>query len=446
MNTKRLLFLTALLLVILTLLSSSVPPAPPDKPTLAVLDFDGLGLSESETVTLTNCFRANLAQIGQYTIIERGLMEEILAEQDFQMTGCTTDECAVKIGRLMNAQFILAGSIGKVGSTWTVEMRIINVETGAIEKTAFYDTQGAIDLMLTEGMEAAAQRIADKEAAIPAGPTPVTGKMVHKLTAPDAQAGDWFGVSVALSAQYTIVGASGGFTNNVGAAYVFRRKESNSWDTGTKLIAHNDQTGDRFGISVAVSGNYAIVGAHFDDAYAGAAYVFRRTGANSWDTGTKLTAPDAQHGDWFGVSVALSAEYAIIGAIGEDAGGRYAGAAYIFRRTGADSWNAGTKLTAPDAQTGDCFGSSVGLSGNCAIVGGFGTINAGGDNTGAAYIFRRTGANNWDAGPKLTSPYAQTGDNFGSSVGLSGNYDIVGALENEAEGANAGAAYVFRIK
>jgi len=142
------------LMVLLHLLAAQ------EKPTLAVLEFDGFGLSDPEIQTLTNRLRTNLTQIGVYRIIERGLMLQVLQEQDFQMTGCTSDECAVEVGQLLGAQLMLAGSIGKVGSTWTVEMRIIDVETGAVTKSASYDTRGEIDLVLTEGMGAAARKIA----------------------------------------------------------------------------------------------------------------------------------------------------------------------------------------------------------------------------------------------------------------------------------------------
>lgn len=227
-----------LLLQALILFSNNLLVAQTDKPTLAVLNFEGFGISEPEAATLANRFRANLAQLGQYTIIERGVMEEILLEQDFSLTGCITDECAVTVGQLLGAQFMLAGSIGKVGSTWTVEMRIINVETGAIEKTAFYDTQGAIDLMLTEGMAAAARRIVDVEAITSAGTTPVTVEMVHKLTVSDIQPMDDFGKEVAISSDYAIVGWPGKFNpdGNEGVAYVFRRVSANS--LGSRHQAH----------------------------------------------------------------------------------------------------------------------------------------------------------------------------------------------------------------
>ena len=151
--------LLLLLLVAFTLLTGSGPATQADKPTLAVLDFEGFGLSEPEVAILINRLRTNLAQLGVYRIIERGLMLQILQEQDFQMTGCTTNECAVEVGQLLGAQFMLVGSLGRIGSTWTIDMRIIDVETGAAIRSASYDTRGEIDQVLTEGMGEVAEMV-----------------------------------------------------------------------------------------------------------------------------------------------------------------------------------------------------------------------------------------------------------------------------------------------
>lgn len=126
-----------------------------DRPTLAVLDFEGVGISEFETTVLTNRLATYLVQAGQYKILERNEIAQILAEQDFQNTGCTTNECAVEIGQLLNAQFMLVGSYGKLGSTFTIDMRIIDVASGSIIKTASHDSKGEIDMVLSEGLPAA---------------------------------------------------------------------------------------------------------------------------------------------------------------------------------------------------------------------------------------------------------------------------------------------------
>ena len=130
-----------------------------DKPTLAILDFEGLGISEQEAQVLTNRLGTHLVQLGTFKVIERGQMQQILREQDFQLTGCTSDECAVEIGQLLGVQQMLAGSFGKIESMYLVDMRIIDVETGGILRTASYEVTGGLDLLIKEGLVEAAKRI-----------------------------------------------------------------------------------------------------------------------------------------------------------------------------------------------------------------------------------------------------------------------------------------------
>jgi hypothetical protein len=140
---------------------------------LAIIDFDGFGISTQEASVLTNRLSTYLVQAGVYRIIERGQMKQILEEQDFQMTGCTSDECAVEIGQLLGAQLILAGSFGKIGSTYTIDMRIIDVTTGGIIQTASHDVRGEIDDVLTSGLSEAARKLTGG-AAVAAEPAPIS--------------------------------------------------------------------------------------------------------------------------------------------------------------------------------------------------------------------------------------------------------------------------------
>jgi hypothetical protein len=237
--------------------------------------------------------------------------------------------------------------------------------------------------------------------------TPPSKTMIRKLLADDAQAGDVFGYSVAISGDYAIVGAIGenGGTgdpiDDSGAAYIFHRTGDDTWDDGVKLVAPDAQANDWFGRSVAISGDYAIVGAYGEDGGAGnprtdagASYIFHRTGDDTWDDGVKLVAPDAQAIDYFGSSVAISGDYAIVGAYLEDGGAgdprTDAGTAYLFHRTGDNTWGDSVKLVAPDAQAEDCFGASVAIRGDYAIVGAYSEDGGAGDplnEAGAAYIF-----------------------------------------------------------
>jgi hypothetical protein len=249
-----------------------------------------------------------------------------------------------------------------------------------------------------------------------------------KILASDAAAYDQFGGSVGISGDYAIVGAPPG-----GSAYIFRRTGTNTWDAGTKISASG-----AFGTGVGISGDYAIVGAPWGDS----AYIFRRTGTNTWDAGTTISASDAAGGDNFGISVAIDGDYAIVGANGDDDGGSASGSAYIFRRTGTNAWDAGTKIVASDAASGDQFGTSVAIDGDYAIVRAS-YNDDGGTSSGSAYIFRRTGTNTWNTGTKILASDAAASDQFGWSVGISGDYAIVGAPFNSDGGSSSGSAYTF---
>ena len=121
--------------------------------TIAVLDFDGNGVSQSETRTLTNRLRDELFKTGVYIVLERGKMDEVLKEQGFQQTGCVTSECAVEVGNMLGVQQMIGGSIGKVGNIYTVSARVIDVETGKVLKSANYDHIGDIGQLLIKGMK-----------------------------------------------------------------------------------------------------------------------------------------------------------------------------------------------------------------------------------------------------------------------------------------------------
>ncbi|MCB7130164.1 MAG: hypothetical protein J3T61_11570, partial [Candidatus Brocadiales bacterium] len=107
-------------------------PSLEERPVIAILDFDGYGVSQMEALVLTNRLGTHLVQLGTHQVIERGQMEQILKEQDFQISGCTSNECAVEVGRVLGCELMLAGSFGKIGSIYTIDMRIVDVESGSI--------------------------------------------------------------------------------------------------------------------------------------------------------------------------------------------------------------------------------------------------------------------------------------------------------------------------
>ena len=280
---------------------------------------------------------------------------------------------------------------------------------------------------------------------------------VAKLTASDADSGDEFGRSVAISGDYVVVGAhredSGGADS--GAAYIYARNEggTDNWGEVVKLTASSPEINAQFGYSVAIDGDYAVVGVLYEDGGGlavdrGAAYVYGRNegGADNWGEVVILTASDAEDSDYFGCSVSIDGDYVLVGAFYEDGGGTDRGAAYIFDRNqgGQDNWGEVANLAASDANDSDRFGFSVDISGDFAVVGTT-YKDDGGSNRGAAYVYGRDegGADNWGEVVILTASDAEDSDYFGCSVSIDGDYVLVGALYEDGGGVNYGAAYIY---
>ncbi len=268
-------------------------------------------------------------------------------------------------------------------------------------------------------------------------------KLQDKLTAPDAEDGDELGGSVALAGDVAAVGArlSDGNSAGSGSAYVFTRS-ANEWNLPQKLIAADGAEGDEFGYGVAVSGNTVVVAApRDDDEYedSGSVYVFTRSG-NAWNQQAKLTASDGAAGDLFGISVAIFGDTLVVGADLTDDKGENSGAAYVFNRTG-DSWSQQAKLIADDGAAGDLFGIRVAVSGNTAVIGAARDDDKA-ENSGSAYVFVRDGAT-WRQQAKLTADDGAANDRFGTRVKIQGETAVVSAILGDAQTADVGAAYVF---
>ncbi len=276
--------------------------------------------------------------------------------------------------------------------------------------------------------------------------------LVKRLTASDADVGDRFGISVAISKDTIVVGASfdDPAGSNSGSAYVFDRNRGgiDNWGQVSRLNANDGAAGDRFGQSVAISGDTVVAGAQLDDDIAnasGSAYLFERNrgGADNWDQIAKLSASDATMNDLFGASVDISDDTVVVGVFGDDDAGTDAGAVYLFDRDqgGADNWGQIAKLTASDANDNDLFGLSVAISGDTVLVGALFDDDA----AGSAYRFERNegGANSWGEFQKFTASEAEAGDRFGASVAINGVTAVVGVPFDDDKRPFSGSAYVF---
>ncbi len=257
----------------------------------------------------------------------------------------------------------------------------------------------------------------------------ITGKQTFRLCPSDGE-NSKFGRSVAIHGEIAIVGADGGTTSpNGGAAFLF--------DTTTglqirKLLPDDGTQGDRFGTSVGISGNIAIVGAHRNSNDTGAVYVFNKT------TGEQIAKLFPQTPGQFGFAVAISNEIAIIGAPNDDSLGQNAGAAYLFD---VSTNNLIAKLLASDGFAQDKFGEAVAVSGSTAIVGAWSDDDNGADS-GSAYLFDAVTGQELH---KLVPDDGAGNDQFGRGVSISGKIAIVGARWDSDNGHRSGSAYIFDV-
>ena len=265
-----------------------------------------------------------------------------------------------------------------------------------------------------------------------------------KLQAAVANTGDHFGSACAKDGDTVVVGVPNGSGNagHSGVAYVYVPGGS-GWVQQAKLMAPDGTTSDYFGASVAIDGDVAVVGAprrqHAAEIYAGSAYIFTRSGT-TWTYTAELKAADYDDGDTFGSSVAIDGSSIIIGAPLDNRKATGAGSAYAFVHTGG-VWVQQYKMYATDAQLGDQFGRSVGVSGSRAVVGAI-EEDGKGSNAGAAYVFERSGLV-WSQKAEIRAADGAANDVLGSAVAISGSTVVLGAPGNSTGADRIGKAYVF---
>jgi len=261
-----------------------------------------------------------------------------------------------------------------------------------------------------------------------------------KLLASDGAVGDSFGYAVSLDGDTALIGAQGDDDNGnwSGSAYVFTRTDT-IWTQQQKLLASDGVTYDCFGCSVSLDGDTALIGSPLNEYGSGSAYVFTRTGT-IWTQQVKLVASDGAHEDYFGWSVSLDDDTALIGAYGDDDNQEVSGSAYIFNRTGI-IWAQEAKLLASDGVKGDFFGSSISLDDDTALICACSDDDNGYDS-GSAYVFTCV-SSIWTQQAKLLPSDGAPEDYFGCSGSVDGDTVLVGAYWDDDNGDNSGSAYIF---
>ncbi|MEX0966560.1 MAG: T9SS type A sorting domain-containing protein [Bacteroidia bacterium] len=270
---------------------------------------------------------------------------------------------------------------------------------------------------------------------------------VVKISPSDSLGSARAGFSTAIHGDWAVAGAPLDTTYGPksGAAYIYQ-KVGGSWTSYEKITSTSNQAGDKFGSAVGIDDTLAIIGAPEENSLGfgtGAAYVFaRRNGA--WVELQTLTAPAIKRGDFYGYDVAIFGDRIAIGSIGADLSGySQSGAVYIYERTGG-TWAHTHSLLPNDVNHNDYTGFSVDMYGD-RVVAGSPTKNSGLlTKAGAAYVWKYDGAGNWVQESKLVSNDLDTRDSFGISVGIVDSSVIVGAYGDDDDGNNSGSAYIFQ--
>ena len=266
--------------------------------------------------------------------------------------------------------------------------------------------------------------------------------MTTKLIGGEGAANDFFGASLVLSENTALITGKGGDSGSVHA--FVRNSDTDFLNEQDKLTVSGLEDGEFFGHSMAVSGDTAVIGVG-SDSHEGSAYVFiRNPDTGHWSEEFKLMASDGAIGNEFGKAVVLVEDTILIGASGDDDNGPDSGSVYVFVRDPSTGvWVEQPKLTSRDGVAGDRFGHSLALSGNTVLIGAVNDDDLGRDS-GAAYIFTRDESTSlWSEQAKLTASDGNYWRKFGHSVSLSGDTALIGEVYDDIKGSASGSGYIF---
>ncbi|MBD3635987.1 MAG: T9SS type A sorting domain-containing protein [Crocinitomicaceae bacterium] len=259
----------------------------------------------------------------------------------------------------------------------------------------------------------------------------------------------FFGSDVAIDGNYAVIGSRGA-ANYQGVAHVLFW-DGNTWNYLAKLTSSDGVSGDWLGLSVDISGDVIVVGAHYDDDNgnaSGSAYVFVKPGGGWVDMNetAKLLPSVGFQEDYFGRDVAISGDVIVIGADGDDVGVGNSGGVFVYEKPGGGWTNMieTCQLAPSDPTAGGLFGYSVDIDGDNIVVGAYGN-NINGSDAGAAYVYTKPGLNwvNMTETAKLLASDGVAQDFLGYSVAISGDNVVVGAHQDDPNGSNSGSAYIY---
>eukprot|EP00045_Choanoeca_perplexa_P014537 m.171758 g.171758 ORF g.171758 m.171758 type:complete len:474 (+) comp16712_c0_seq1:2787-4208(+) len=258
-----------------------------------------------------------------------------------------------------------------------------------------------------------------------------TGTYVQtaQLQASDGAPSNFFGLAVAVTNFSVVVGASGNSANS-GAAYVFEKNETGNYEQKDKLVGSSGISG-QFGSAVAAVGDVVVVGAYRD--INGAVYVFERNSSGAYVQVSKLVAHDGQPNDVFGRYLAATSNTIAVGAYGDDS---FRGAVYVYEKNASGNFVYTTKLTASDGVAEDQFGFAVAVTERMIVVGAYQNNGNGAGRSGSVYVFEKNSVGSYVQVRKLVPGGNKSDSRFGYAVAATSNLIIVGAQFE-------GSAYAF---
>lgn len=293
-------------------------------------------------------------------------------------------------------------------------------------------------------------------------------KQAQKITLSDRDSNNELGKSIAASDSFFVAGVDG--YGSYGAAFIYKKDAQNNWTEIQKFVPPASFP-KGVGAAVAMDKNYMIVGANKDsrDANesspvlfdAGAAFILENDGNGNWVNTQKIVASDREANAWYGSSVALNGNIAVVGAYSKEEEDHATntiedrvGAAYVYKRNVSGVWEETHKLTASDKRKSDSFGGEVYADTNCIIISA--TSNEYNENNqyqrdyaGAVYVFEKDGNGDWLETQKLVADYRSEDAFFGNSITMQDTLLIIGAFRNDRNYNNlnvkndAGAIYIF---
>ena len=271
-------------------------------------------------------------------------------------------------------------------------------------------------------------------------------KQIAKFYANDAEDYDYFGHSVAINGNYIVVGANEEDTDaeKAGSAYVFKINSDDSVTQIEKIQADSPSEEAYFGESVAIYDNFIVVGSYGENDSTGSAYLFKIDADDVTQT-DKITANDGEKDDLFGKSLSIFKNYVVIGAMGEDSTKTDAGSAYLYEIKSNDTADELTKIQADDAQEGAKFGNTVSLHEKYIAIGSY-LDDASKTDTGSAYLFKIEDDEDVTQVKKMVARYNHAYDNFANSIAIFENIIVVGGALDDTLASNGGSAYVFNIE